>query len=249
MRKSNDFIDLVLKQSPSRGTLFLVLNQMKEEGMKGEVIRECIKALNIYPDDIPLRTLLGEAYMEAGFIGQAEMELEKATSDIAVLISAFRLQAGIYAQQGRHEEALVSLNRYLAHNPDDQEALELLERISPAELEPMPLTPEIAEEPFPDAEKEDSSDAAILDLAEDYHKQGQIEKAIDVYQDLLMKDPSNTTAAERLVELNDQLVAKDTPVVSPADKVTAKKEKLVAILEGWRTKFQELSHVPENSPF
>ncbi|MDY6878666.1 MAG: tetratricopeptide repeat protein [Desulfatiglans sp.] len=248
MTKTDDFIDQVLKQSPSRETLFLILRKMKEEGMIGEVIRECIKALDIYPNDIPIRTLLSEAYMESGFIGPAETELQRAVADIALLIPAFKLQAGLYARQGRNEEALDSLNRYLAHYPDDQEALELLEEIRPAEPEPMPVMPDIAEEPISLIAEEGASDRASLDLAEGYYEQGDVEKAIDVYQDLLIKDPYNTTAADRLTRLSAQDADNGTPVVSQDDKVRAKKQRLVEILEEWRTRFQELRHVSEKSP-
>jgi tetratricopeptide (TPR) repeat protein len=154
MENSNDIFGRILGSGPSQNTIFLVLRKIKEEGRFGEVLNECLKALDFYPNDIRLRTLLAETYLEMGFIGQAERELDRITSDIKDLISAYKLQADIYTRQKRYEEASGALKRYLAHNPDDQEALDLLAKIKPIEEEPLPETPKIQEEPGPVLEEE-----------------------------------------------------------------------------------------------
>jgi tetratricopeptide (TPR) repeat protein len=154
MENSNDIFSRILGSGPSQNTVFLVLGKIKEEGRFGEVITECLKALDFYPNDIRLRTLLAETYLEMGFIGQAERELDRITSDIKNLISAYKLQADIYTRQKRFEEASEALKRYLAHNPDDQEALDLLAKIKPVEEEPLPEAPETPEEAGPALEEE-----------------------------------------------------------------------------------------------
>ncbi|MBW1705468.1 MAG: tetratricopeptide repeat protein [Deltaproteobacteria bacterium] len=154
MENSNDIFGRILGSGPSQNTVFLLLRKMKEEGRLGEVITECLKALDFYPNDVQLRTLLAETYLEMGFIGQAERELDRITSDIKNLISAYKLQADIYTRQKRHEEASEALKRYLALNPDDREALDLLAKIKPVEEEPVPKAPEIPEEAGPALEEE-----------------------------------------------------------------------------------------------
>ena len=129
MEKSNDFLDEILNYGPSQGTFFLVLKKMKEEGRSNEVIRECQKALNLYPDDLRLRTLLAESYLDLGFIGLAETELATVTSRLGDLVPAYKLQAEIYNKQQRTEEAVRALNQYLVHRPDDHDALDLLDKI------------------------------------------------------------------------------------------------------------------------
>jgi tetratricopeptide (TPR) repeat protein len=154
MENLNDIFNRILRNGPSQNTVFLVLRKIKEEGRFGEVITECIKALDFYPNDIRLRTLLAETYLEMGFIGQAERELGRITSDIKNLVSAYKLQADIYTRQKRHEEASEALKRYLVYNPDDQEALDLLAKITPVEEEPLPEPPGIPEEAGPALEEE-----------------------------------------------------------------------------------------------
>jgi len=138
MGKESNLFDQILTHGPSQSTIFLVLKQMKNEGRLSEVIQKCFKALYIYPDDIHLRKLLAESYVEKGLMGQAEAELERVTSEINGLSSAYKLQARIYARQERFEEAVASLKRYLALNPDDQEALDLFDEIMPAKTEEEP---------------------------------------------------------------------------------------------------------------
>ena len=129
MEKSNDLLGEILNCGPSQGTFFLVLKKMKEEGRSSEVIRECQKALSLYPDDLRLRTLLAESYLDLGFIGLAETELATVTSRLGDLVSAYKLQAEIYTKQQRTEEAVWALNQYLVHRPDDHDALDLLDKI------------------------------------------------------------------------------------------------------------------------
>ncbi|MBE9572925.1 MAG: hypothetical protein IMF11_20050 [Proteobacteria bacterium] len=134
MEKSNDLLGEILNYGPSQGTFFLVLQKMKEEGRSSEVIRECQKALSLYPDDLRLRTLLAESYLDLGFIGLAETELTTVTSHLGDLVSAYKIQAEIYTKQQRTEEAVWALNQYLVHRPDDHDALDLLDKIkSPVE--------------------------------------------------------------------------------------------------------------------
>ena len=135
MGESSDFLSKILASGPSQNTIYMVLMKLKEQGRTTEVIRECLKALGPFPDDIRIRKLLAESYLEAGSIGLAEAELDRVTSEMDALNVVYKLQAQVLAKQERFGEALEPLNRYLALMPDDQEALDLLDQISPAEPE------------------------------------------------------------------------------------------------------------------
>ena len=138
MVESNDFLSEILRYGPSQGTFFWALKKMKEEGRSSEIVQECQKALSLYPDDLRLRTLLAEAYLDLGFIGLAETELATVTSGIGDLASAYKLQAEIYTRQQRAEKAVGALNQYLVHKPDDHDARDLLDKINPAVAEERP---------------------------------------------------------------------------------------------------------------
>lgn len=146
MEKSNDLLGEILNYGPSQGTFFLVLQKMKEEGRSSEVIQECQKALSLYPDDLRLRTLLAESYLDLGFIGLAETELATVTSRLGDLVSAYKLQAEIYTKQQRTEEAVWALNQYLVHRPDDHDALDLLGKIKSGVEGEMPKATQAVED-------------------------------------------------------------------------------------------------------
>lgn len=248
MALPDDFVDHILKKNPSQGTLLLVLTQLKKDGLINKAIQECIRALDIYPDDFRLRRLLAEAYFEAGLIGQAEAELGRLTSQLKDLSSVYNLQARILARQKRLEEAEVSLRTYLAANQDDQEALDLLDSIATrigvekgveagvlsheVEAEPeMAQAGELLEEGL--IEEEDAIvDLASPTIAELYFSQGQVLEAIRTYEKILLKDPEDKLALRRLAELNEVVEDK---AATPSQEHIARQNtlKTIAILEDW----------------
>ena len=152
MSASDDLHTKILSHGPSSETLFILLSQMKEEGKSGKVIQTCVRALDIYPGAISIRKLLAEAFLEAGFISQAETEMEKVSREIKDLATIYKRKAEILAKQQRSEEAIEAARTYLAHYPDDQEAIRLLEGLTPPEEVPVQDIPEETEavEPIPE---------------------------------------------------------------------------------------------------
>ncbi len=251
MGKPDDLFGQVLSHGPSQSTLLLILRKMKQEGRLSEVIQECLKAVGYYPEDIQLKMLLAESYLAEGQMSQAEAVLQKVTSDIGNLIYAYKLQAKIYVEQKRVEEGFEALKRYLAHNPDDQEALDLLEAIKPAEEEKGITAFEEeaiakAQVPFEEAARiatEDTSlDMATPTLAEIYYNQGQVYEAISTYEKVLSNDPGDKASIKRLAELKASIAEETEPQPSDEDIAKAKKEKMIAILEGWLGNIGALKH-------
>lgn len=216
MENSNDIFGRILSNGPSQNTAFLVLRKMKEEGRSSEVINECLKALNFYPNDIRLRTLLAETYLEIGFIGQAETELDRITSDIENLISAYKLKADIYTRQQRPEEASEALKRYLAHNPDDQEALDLLARMKPVEEEPVPEAPEIPEEAGPALEEEFEEEVKEEIVSEPPEVQ---EEVVSAAEEEIEEEPAPQQPPEEVALVEEEKIEEEGEAV--ADLATA----------------------------
>lgn len=230
METLDNLLDQMLSHEPSQSTLILILEKLKEKGETNKVIQESLKALNSYPDNICIRSLLSESYLDAGFIGQAEAEMDKTISRINDLISAFKLQARIYTRQNRFEDAAEALKKYLVHRPDNQDALDLLERIKPVEEEPEP--------------KEDIvTELATPTLADLYYSQGQIQEAISTYEKVLLKNPEDKASAHRLAEIRASTSVQTEKQLRDKNKVKEEKIRLIAILEEWQSRIQGLSHV------
>ncbi len=243
MDKAEDLIRQVLKAGASPDTLYLVLSRMKEEGRTGEVIQECLRALDFYPYNFPLRTLLAEAYMEGGFIMQAEKEIEHVVTQSAHLFEAYKLQARIYLRQQRKDEALEVLRKCLVLNPDDHEVQDLL-----GNLEPLGGAPHREEagpgekEPIPEkAPEETVPELATPTLGEIYFNQGQLLDAIETYQKVLLRNPDDKDSRRRLAELQAFVAENSEHVMAERDTAKIKREKMIGILEAWLNRIQELN--------
>jgi len=250
METLDDLFNRILANGPSPGTLLHVLSKIKEGGNPARVIQECLKALNIYPNDIPIRQLLAESYFETGLLSQAEDELEKVANQMDDLIPIYKLQAEIYRRQRREEEAMDALKLYLAHRPDDEDALRLLDTLKPPEMAPItepettieevaPIIEELEEREAKSFEEESPHEIATPTLAEIYLDQGQIQEAMEIYEKVVAQNPEDDRCKQRLDELKDMMAADETREDKKLDKVRQKKEKMVAILESWLANIQE----------
>lgn len=129
-------INEILENNPSQGTLYVILSTMKENGKHDLVIRECLKALSRFPEDLTLRKLLAEAYLGAGRLLESEAEFDRVIKGIKALAGVYRSQAEMYVRQQKEGEAIESLKQYLTFFPEDEEAGLLLEELQPAEDTP-----------------------------------------------------------------------------------------------------------------
>ncbi len=231
MEKRGDslFFD-ILRRAPSRETILLVLQKMKEEGRTDEVIRECREALNLYPDDIRLRRLLVETCQEAGLVDDAASEIEEITSMMDDLSMVYRSQAELLMQRHMESEARDMLKRYLAHHPEDQDAAGLFNRLGAVEGDTGKEAP--------------SLELATPTIAELYYDQGKIGEAARIYEKIISENPEDTVSKNRLQELKALMSREKEKESSEGDRLAEKKRKenMVMILEGWLTRLQELRH-------
>ncbi|MBW2610159.1 MAG: tetratricopeptide repeat protein [Deltaproteobacteria bacterium] len=254
MEISDDLFNRLLANGPSPGTIFLVLSRMKEEGQLRRVIQECLRALDVYPHDLHLRQLLAEAYLETDQISMAEAELDNVIFQINEQITSYRLQAKIYTRQKREQEAVEVLKIYLAHKPDDQEALQILETLQPSEEIPAEPAPPMEEVPDPVEEvtdeiaapptEEDLPEIATPTLAEIYFDQGQIKEAAATYEKILAQNPDNDRFRQRLDALKAMIPAEKEIEEKVEDRSRKSKEKMLTILEAWLANIREKSKAP-----
>lgn len=244
-----DLYDEILDDAPSPATIFRLVSRMMEEGRLDRVINRCKRALDTYPNDIPIRKLLAEACFESGRISRAAEELEKITEQLDSLATIYKLKAQVLDRQGREEEAAKTLRVYLGHNPDDKEALRLLERLTPRELQEPGRGVSRGAEPQTDrGEGEGGLDIATPTLAEVYYTQGQIQEAIKVYERVLEREPNDQYSQRRIAELKSMVEAESPPHEMetarerpPAGSARKKNERLIALLESWLSSIREMA--------
>jgi tetratricopeptide (TPR) repeat protein len=244
MKPSDEFLNQILNETPSSETLFLLLTSQKSEGRLHAVIRKCIDALCRYPRDIRIRGLLAESCFESGWVSRAEAEVETATAQIEELIHLYKLKGVIYSALNRKEQAVRSLEIYLAHKPDDQEALSLLESMKPV-YETSPAydkAPPVYQAAIdnndspPETPPFSAPGIATPTLAEVYFAQGQIQEAIATYEKVLDRNPTAEQHRKRLEELKAMVPSVPQPQENrkEEDPLRSKTEKLIRVLETWR---------------
>jgi tetratricopeptide (TPR) repeat protein len=242
MGSSHDFYDQILNSAPSQRILLLVLTKLKEEGEIDRVIQECLKALEVYPNDIYIRRLLAESYLETSQVSSAEIELNKTIGFITDLADVYKIQAGIHRKQGRIKEAIAALKIYLSYHPQDEDARRLYDELifeeepSASELR---SPPEAIATTFEEDSEEKLQEIVTPTLAELYLKQGEPQKAIDTYRTLLEQHPENTHFRERLEALEVIPQEEAQGDQGTQDTHVAGVQKAIAILESWRANIRE----------
>lgn len=258
----------ILDRGPSSETLGLVLEELKRLGRGRKVIQECIRALRNHPDDLSLRLILAEAYLEEGLVAHAEAETETAVSLMDRYASTYWLQTEIYRSQKRNEEALRSLKTYVALRPWDERALDLLREMEIVKAAPAPEVVQVQEEPSEAVADEEAeapalkgiepletgaeksafgfdgevlSEIATPTLAEVYVNQGQVTEAVRIYESVIAQYPEDEASVMRIQELRDMLKVEPPPSEQTAPRAEPSKKKTIAILESWLANIRKMS--------
>ena len=198
-------------ETPSASALLVKL--LLKEGKAEMAIEACLKALEIFPDNMSIRRLLAETYVQQGRMEFAERELKKLADQIGEFTSVFKLQAKLFKKEEKPDEAIRALEVYLVHHKDDEEAIQLLSELSSTGKGQQDVVP-------------------TPTLAEIFFNQGALEEAIKVYQQVVEANPDDEKSKMRLNELKQMKVAG----VQETAAETATKDKtveLIRILENW----------------
>ncbi len=208
----DEIYDEVIDKIATPKARLLLVEMLKKEGKPQTVIHACQKVLEIFPDDIHIRRLLAETYAEEGSLDLAEKELGEITKKIDELSYVFKFQSDLFRRENKIDDAIHALQLYLAHNESDQEAADLLAELS--------------------APKEEPSALPTSTLAELYYKQGELDEAIKVYEQVVDSSPDDEKAKHRL----DELQKEKKTQVGEREKVKSireRKVKLLGVLERW----------------
>lgn len=208
----DDIYNEIIDKIATPKARLLLVEMLKKEGKTQTVINACQKVLEIFPDDIHIRRLLAETYFGEGSLDLAEKELEKIANQIRELSSIFKFQSEVFKRENKIDDAIRSMQLYLAHNESDQEAADLLADLSPSKEEPSALP--------------------TSTLAELYYKQGELDEAIKVYEQVIASSPDDEKAKHRLDELRGVKEGQEGEK-EVSRSVRERKLKLLGVLERW----------------
>lgn len=208
----DDIYNEIIDKIATPKARLLLVEMLKKEGKTQTVINACQKVLEIFPDDIHIRRLLAETYFGEGSLDLAEKELEKIANQIRELSSIFKFQSEVFKRENKIDDAIRSMQLYLAHNESDQEAADLLADLSPSKEEPSALP--------------------TSTLAELYYKQGELDEAIKVYEQVIASSPDDEKAKHRVDELRGVKEGQEGEK-EVSRSVRERKLKLLGVLERW----------------
>jgi len=185
------------RDSSSRAFLPLA-EEYRRLGRLSEAERACREGLQRHPHYHSARVLLGRTLLELDRHEEAAEEFRAVLEAEPQNLLAARLLAGIYRSQGRWGDALEIFRRLQTFYPDDAEVRTQVYQLERGPEPPDPGTPQsLAGLPTP------STDDALATntLAEIYLRQGLVDRAVGVYENMLRADPDNPKVRRRIGEI------------------------------------------------
>ena len=178
---------------------------LRGEGRYEEAIEACREGLRRNPEVLAGRLLLGRCYLEKGSMPEAREELEKVSQEIEACLPVYRYLSQIYLQAKEVDKALEVMRKTMYFTAPAQPEVK---KTTPLEMgllhrgkyPPFSVPPlaeqerkvrEGAMEKEGREEKEGAAPFQTDTLAEIYLKQGRLDKALAVYQDILRREPEN----------------------------------------------------------
>jgi predicted Zn-dependent protease len=206
--------------APDSSVFIQIAESMRLQGRHDEAIEICKGGLIRMPDSLLGRLLLGRCYLEKGMIGAAKEELERVARGIEECLSVYKLLSQVYLQEKDVEKALEVLRKSIYFESAEEGAAK---RVTPLEMgffqpgarppfaTPPPLQKASKQEPArvegePVEEEKGSQRAIQTDtLAEIYIKQGHLDRALAIYQDILGRNPNNPAIREKYESLKEKM--------------------------------------------
>ncbi len=161
-----------------------------------EAEKTCREGLQRHPNYHSARVLLGRTLLELDRLDEAAEEFRRVLESEPQNLLAGRLLAGIYRSQGRWGDALETFRRLQLFYPDSAEVRTQVYQLERGpESGGSPATGETGGIPSP-------GDAlATNTLAEIYMRQGLVDRAVAVYENMLRADPDNRVVRQRIAEI------------------------------------------------
>ena len=190
-----------------RSTAFVPLAEAyRQIGLLDDALEAARMGTQALPHFSPGFSTLGRVLGQMGRIDEAMSVFAKALSIDRQSQTALVGLARLHLIRGERDQARKILSQAADFHPQDQHIRDMLialdlprpwDKIGPAVVET-----EAGGEAEPAAGEKAASEAIFTaTLAEIYLKQGLVEKAIDVYREILRQDPDNQSARERLAAL------------------------------------------------
>jgi tetratricopeptide (TPR) repeat protein len=211
--KIGSYLQIVTKDPNS--TIFVPLAKAYSQiGLLDDALEAALLGTKTIPNYSPGFAVLGNIYCQMGRLEEALKAYNQALLIDPENLPAFLGLAKFYIAQGERDRAIKTLAQAKGFHPDNSDVMAMLNALAlPRPWEQIKQATEVhddfAHQVFDAAESEDPIPTATL--AEIYVKQGLIEQAIKIYQDILKKDPRNAAVLQRIEVLSQSDEDKQGP--------------------------------------
>lgn len=231
-----------LQQNPDSLIFVPLADAYRRAGMLDEAIEICKKGLEKHQSYTSARVVLGRIYTEKNMIDEAIEELKRVEAVDVDNIMVHSMLGNAYLKKKRYAEAIEQFQKVLSLNPEDLDTQEKLKEALAAKQEPE----KVNKQPQPEPKQQTQTQAKVetqpkkeekisddiqksLKAAELYTKKEDFEKAIEIYNEILSKDPENLIVQQRLREvysfqekkLEKLKSSKNKEEIKSNDKITA----------------------------
>jgi tetratricopeptide (TPR) repeat protein len=187
---------------PSRQSFLDEVEAFLEKGDFQAVLDLAALRLQGLPGDPDARIAICRVRVLQGRLDEAGEMLHETEDLIASLSQIYRSMGDIFLSKGMPESAQTYYRKFISLNPDTPAALEIAERL------------ENIAAPYETGGKEEGEetnripeDFQTVTLAELYIRQGHLQMAKEILEAILLKDPRQERAVERLREVTETLCA------------------------------------------
>ena len=197
-----------LERDPKSLVFLELANLYKNNGMIDEAVSICKHGLSHHEGLNRARVLLAELYIEKNMFDPAYEELKDITNRDPSNLMAHQLLEALFRKQGRNIEA-----------EKQRKIVQSIQNFG-----------------SPQVLKEDESQSSTPTFAELHYKQGLIQDAIRIYQEILEKDPFNENIKKRIKELEEE----------EKNKKGISRERLKELIKPIKKSLEELKELIEN---
>ncbi len=193
-----------LSQNPDSLIFVPLADAYRRAGMLDEAIEVCKKGLEKHQNYTSARVVLGRIYSEKNMLDDAISEFKKVEAVDVDNIMVHSMLGNIYLKKKRYAEAIEQFQRVLSLNPEDLETQEKLKEALAAKQEPAKPESQPVEKPKVEEKSNQDPNEELqksLKVAEIYTKKEEFDKAIEIYNEILSKDPENISVQQKLREV------------------------------------------------
>ncbi len=185
------------------------------------------------PADADAYIIICNALIGMGKLDEAREALRDVDSIISRLTHVYEQAGDTYREKGFHQDAAACYEKVISLHPGADRAREVIGKMFLLEQEDNPIS--AAENNVIEHENIPEQEFFTMTLAQLYIKQGHLQDAEVILEEIIKKEPQNSQAIFMLDELKASLVSP-----SPANQKFSKHNDLINMLYSWLENIERL---------